>query len=399
MNINDNIIEIIPPVSIKKFIELLPILYRIKDVATLVISNAGLGKTQSVEKFCNKNNLEYINIRLAYIESQDIIGFPKIVKGRMVYIQPDFLPCNIYSKGILFFDDINRARPDVLQSVFHLILERELGVGDEPGKNYKLPDNWMIISAMNPDTEQYYVTPMDAALLNRFLIIPIEFNSGDYMEYIKDNTDVYDSRLRDFILKKNVIISDPKIKNIEISPTPRSFELFNKILKKIYPGEFSYLDVIGNGLIGRTNYNNFITSLIDNSEEIIILLNNILRGEYFECSEKIHNLEENYLNRVIGALDRFIILKIKNNYEFENLINWNTANIKEIKYFLDFLFNLTNENIVSTLYGIYNIFNNRNKIPKYQSIFSNYLEQNDKNKKKYETIITENSELNIYQYI
>ena len=170
--------EIIPAVTISEFVEVLPILFRAKEVPVLVVSHTGIGKTKSVKHFCDTNNLEYRNIRLSYIEAQDIVGFPQIRQDRMVYIQPDFLPQEPNSNGILFFDEINRARIDVLQAVFQLILERELGVGNIRGEIYKLPKNWFIIASQNPDSDEYYVSPMDAALFNRFQIIPIKYNEN-----------------------------------------------------------------------------------------------------------------------------------------------------------------------------------------------------------------------------
>ena len=42
--------EIIPSVSISEFTEVLPILYRAKEVPVLVISHTGIGKTRSDRK-------------------------------------------------------------------------------------------------------------------------------------------------------------------------------------------------------------------------------------------------------------------------------------------------------------------------------------------------------------
>jgi hypothetical protein len=44
--------EIIPPVTISEFVDVLPILYRAREVPILVISHTGIGKTQTVQRFC-----------------------------------------------------------------------------------------------------------------------------------------------------------------------------------------------------------------------------------------------------------------------------------------------------------------------------------------------------------
>lgn len=389
-------LEAVPAINISRFIEVLPLLYRVKEVPVLLISHTGIGKTQSIEHFCNKSNLAYKNIRLAYIEAQDIVGFPQIKEDKMVYIQPDFLPSDPQSRGILFFDEINRARIDVLQAVFQLILERELGVGNAEGENYKLPPDWFIIAAKNPDTEDYYVSPMDSALYNRFLIIPIEFHDLDFKDYI-GSADYFMQDFANFILESSTLkLNKSSLRTISINPTPRSFDLFNKIYSKLLPGEYHLLDIIGNGLIGQTNFQAFSRYRLNKDKEIENLLQQVLRGEFEkeDRQKEISKLEKDKLEIILGMTDRFVERKIKINTEYQTMKN------KELSYFMNFIFELSNELIVSTLLGVRKGLEKQNNGPAYiPDIILNIIEKTPNLKKKYNQITEQNKDLKLEEFI
>jgi hypothetical protein len=388
--------EIIPPVTIAEFVDVLPVLYRAKEVPVLVISHTGIGKTQTVQRFCETHELEYRNIRLAYIEAQDIVGFPQVKDDRMVYIQPDFLPYDPASKGILFFDEINRARIDVLQAVFQLILERELGVGNVKGETYRLPENWLIIASQNPDSQEYYVSPMDAALFNRFLIIPVEYDENTYREFIGRSGTAYHPILSNFIQEERLKIDDEDINSIEVHPTPRSFELFNKILTKMLPGEFHLLHIIGNGLLGPTNYEKFASFRFKNNRQIHSLLDDILRGKFEmpEYRKTIPTLESTKLDVVVGALDRFIDTKVRDKIQFEML-----QQNRELRYFVNFTFMLSGEQIVATLLGIRKALEKWGGGARYLPIIENVLETESDSKEKYQKLSKNYKELKLNEFI
>ena len=63
---------------------------------------------------------------------------------------------------VLFLDELNRARPEVLQTIMDLALNRKLA-----GRS--LPAGSRIISAVN-NGEEYQLTDLDPALVSRFNI-------------------------------------------------------------------------------------------------------------------------------------------------------------------------------------------------------------------------------------
>ena len=136
--------------DIKQLKRFLPYAMKTK-VAVMVHGLHGIGKSQTIKQFAEEQGMQFIDRRLSQMESGDLLGLPSLENGRTSFFTPDWLPTDPNSKGILFLDEINRARRDVLQGVFQLVLDRQLG-------SYKLPDGWSVISAINPNTDDYDVT-------------------------------------------------------------------------------------------------------------------------------------------------------------------------------------------------------------------------------------------------
>lgn len=91
----------------------------------------------------------------------DIIGLPfrNDRTGRTEFMPPYWFPVD-GKPIVLFLDELNRARPEVLQTIMDLTLNRTLA-----GRS--LPKGSMVISAVNL-REEYALTEMDPALISRF---------------------------------------------------------------------------------------------------------------------------------------------------------------------------------------------------------------------------------------
>ena len=106
----------------------------------------------------------------------------------MHFIPPYWFP--IDDKPIvLFLDELNRARPEILQAVMDLTLNRTLA-------GHALPEGSRIISAIN-DGEEYQLTTLDPALVSRFNIYEFRPTVQEWLLWAaKHRTD---QRVIDFI--------------------------------------------------------------------------------------------------------------------------------------------------------------------------------------------------------
>ena len=125
---------------------------------------------------------------------------------------------------VLFLDELNRARPEVLQTIMDLTLNRKLA-----GK--ALPLGSRIISAVNNGNE-YQLTDLDPALVSRFNIYEFAPTVDDWIKWA-ENTGI-DGRIISFI-EENPEYLDGEISyveasNLERTPDRRSWERASKIL-------------------------------------------------------------------------------------------------------------------------------------------------------------------------
>ena len=124
----------------------------------------GIGKSQILTKYFETKGMTVKTLFLGQMSDPgDLLGLPNKdeATGKTTFMPPYWFP--IDGKPIvLFLDELNRARPEILQTVMDLVLNRKLA-------GRALPDGSRIISAVN-DGEEYQLTDLDPALVSRFNI-------------------------------------------------------------------------------------------------------------------------------------------------------------------------------------------------------------------------------------
>ena len=124
-------------------------------------------------------------------------------------------------------DELNRARPEVLQTIMDLALNRTLA-------GRKLPDGSRIISAVN-DGDQYQLTDLDPALVSRFNVVTFRPTTQEWLLWA-DKVGV-DARVRDFIrenpiwLDKNPDAKEGVDTGLDKTPDRRAWKRVSDILK------------------------------------------------------------------------------------------------------------------------------------------------------------------------
>ncbi len=145
----------------------------------------GIGKSEIIQQWCKVNNYPFIDLRAAYLEAPDMIGFPfTVVKnGRQVttHATPDFWPSidSEHPKGVIFVDEINRGNTSVLNTFMQVLTDRKV-------HHHVLPKGWLIVSAVNPEgSGNNDVTTMDDAFRNRFSLFKVDFDKNALLDYMK----------------------------------------------------------------------------------------------------------------------------------------------------------------------------------------------------------------------
>lgn len=143
--------------------------------ATLWRGKPGIGKSSIVRQVAEYLNIGCVEIHLAQLDRVDICGLPSVDGGTTKWNVPQFWPRDPQSKGVIFFDEITSASPDVQVAAYSIILDRAI-----PNTDYKLPDGWSIIAAGNLATDRAVVKSMSSALANRFMHFELEASSEDW---------------------------------------------------------------------------------------------------------------------------------------------------------------------------------------------------------------------------
>ncbi len=157
----------------------------------MLVGNHGIGKSEILTQYFAERGMKVVALFLGQMaDPGDLIGLPhKNEKtGKTDFMPPYWFP--IDGKPIvLFLDELNRARPEILQTIMDLALNRKLA-------GRELPEGSRIISAVNAG-DQYQLTDLDPALVSRFNIVTFQPTVQEWLLWAKKSS--LDSRVVTFI--------------------------------------------------------------------------------------------------------------------------------------------------------------------------------------------------------
>jgi hypothetical protein len=189
-------------------------------VPVLLWGAMGIGKSMLVRDVAASQGLPCIDLRLAQQEPGDLIGLPRTVDGRTVWSKPSWWP-DPGTRGVLFFDELNRAPTDVRQAIFQV-------VGDWRLHTHELPPGWCIVAAANPDSGGYQVETLDPAMLRRFCQIRVVSSAVQWLEWAESAG--IDDRIRAFVRGNPRLLALDEDFALEARPTPAGYEMIDRML-------------------------------------------------------------------------------------------------------------------------------------------------------------------------
>lgn len=197
------------------------------DQNIMLVGKHGIGKSRILEDYYASKNAQVVTLFLGQMaDPGDLIGLPEKNEktGKTDFMLPYWFPTD-GKPVVLFLDELNRARPEVLQTIMDLTLNRKLA-----GKT--LPQGSRIISAVNSGNE-YQLTDLDPALVSRFNIYTFEPTVQNWLNWASSQK--IDSRIISFIEQNPELLDgsdvDISSENLERSPDRRSWERTSNIIK------------------------------------------------------------------------------------------------------------------------------------------------------------------------
>ena len=164
-----------------------------KYVASLA-GKPGVGKTSTMRKLAKDMGAKLIEIDCSTLNSEDVVGLTTPNKNENGVLQTKFTAPPLWSKimnqydpsitipgssytHILFLDEITRASKRVMNSIRSLMLEKKVNA------NYAIPDDMMIVTALNPtDTGAEELSDHLADVMD---IIDVEVKDTELYKYLK----------------------------------------------------------------------------------------------------------------------------------------------------------------------------------------------------------------------
>lgn len=145
------------------------------DQNILLVGRHGIGKSEILTHFYKDMGMPVVTLFLGQMaDPGDLIGLPREQDGRTIFLPPFWFPKDD-QPIVLFLDELNRARSEMLQAVMDLCLNRTLA-------SRALPEGSRLIAAIN-EGEDYQLTELDPALLSRFNTYHFAPTAGDWLAY------------------------------------------------------------------------------------------------------------------------------------------------------------------------------------------------------------------------
>lgn len=166
------------------------LIHKIRRGAICLISEAGEGKSQSIRQIARKHGYRVVDLRTAHFSLMGG-GIPqKGENGRFQIAVPDYMPKK-GEKCILLFDEINQGQSHAISMFFSLLEDRALF-------DYELPEECIVVAAMNPANAGYQVTKLESlkAFNRRMLKFFVHTPYGDWVTHAKTDEFHYSDGLK-----------------------------------------------------------------------------------------------------------------------------------------------------------------------------------------------------------
>ncbi|MBL8026112.1 MAG: AAA family ATPase [Fibrobacteres bacterium] len=274
----------------------------------------GIGKSETVSSYWSERGYRVIPFFLGQMsDAGDVLGLPKIsvVDGVEVteFKLPIWWPRNPDEKVVLFLDELNRAKPELMQVIMDLVLNRKLA-----GKS--LPNECRIIAAINPPEDSVYdVEDLNPALLDRFNIYDFQPSFDEWIDYATKKK--LNKLVIGFCSRNTQHIDPPKgeaLKSNTIYPSRRSWERVSEILDNVSDVRNDYEEIanILMGIVGTSATSKFLSYMRENDKGIHVgtLITKFKeRREEFELKLSKMNIQD------VISLNREIIFWFNDNAE------------------------------------------------------------------------------------
>ena len=255
----------------------------------------GIGKSQILTRYFKSKGMPVKTLFLGQMSDPgDLLGLPNKDEktGKTFFMPPYWFPAD-GKPIVLFLDEINRARPEILQTVMDLVLNRKLA-------GRELPEGSRIIAAGN-DGEEYQLTDLDLALVSRFNIYTFRPTVEDWLLWAERAG--LDERILRFISANPELLdrsADTKEdQGLDKDPDRRAWEKVARLMENI-PNPLPVHQKVVAGIIGVHAATQLFLSFRKDDLSPIDLLT-----DFKKAKKQLDKYELHQLSLLNNALARF----------------------------------------------------------------------------------------------
>ena len=259
----------------------------------------GIGKSQILTRHFESQGMKVVTLFLGQMSDPgDLIGLPckNTETGKTDFMPPYWFPLD-GKPVVLFLDELNRARPEVLQTIMDLALNRRLA-------GRALPEGSRLISAVN-DGEEYQLTDLDPALVSRFNIYAFRPTAQDWLLWAEKRG--IDKRVTGFIAAQPEWLDgdglDPSQMDSGLEKTPdrRAWEKVSQVIADIQSLDEEHKTLLA-GIVGTKASVAFYSYL---SGKKLLTAEDVL-FHYTKNAEVLQQYEVHQLAKINDAIFRYL---------------------------------------------------------------------------------------------
>lgn len=208
------------------------------SITPMIWGPHGIGKSSIIRQTAKELGYRPLVMYLSQSEAVDVAGVlytyvDPVLNMSVTASHPPKWFAEALKQGnvLLFFDEFNLARKEVMNASFPIVLEHTLN-------NEKLPDSVFIVCAGNPEDERYETTPMTESLIDRFMHILVTRDADCFMSWAKEKNpetnkqNIHPDMISFLSTNKNMIAMEDKRDSefpVKIRYSERSIERASKI--------------------------------------------------------------------------------------------------------------------------------------------------------------------------
>ena len=297
-------------------------------IAVLMRGPTGVGKSHMAKALSDELALPFLDVRGSTMDESQVSGIPDFetskTSGVATFCLPSWYIRACREPVVLMLDELNRSMPQVMQSFFQVVLDRQLG-NNVDGEPLTLHPETRVIAAINHGSE-YDVNDMDPALLRRFWVVDLDPTVGDWIEWAGNND--IDPVTIDYVRQhpEHFQVDPGSVEPGTVIPTPASWHRFDESLRHmgmapsdIAGGRPEGFYSLATGFIGTEaaiSYTDFV-----NRYERVISAEDVMAGKISEEQAKDLSASE-----ALTVLDKLA------NHCIDN--TWNKKSAKNIAAFV-----------------------------------------------------------------